>query len=140
MARSHASIELLSSVEDVWRYLAEPYHFSDWWPGVGVVDPDRRGFSPGARWGVRTSDPSLFRRAQAEDILLVTAVEPETRFAFELVRAKVRADLRVTPGEGGRTRAELYVEEPFTLGFARGRRAKDALDRLYDLVQTGAAI
>ena len=37
---------------DVWGFLAEPYHLSDWWPGILGVEPDRRGFAPGARWRV----------------------------------------------------------------------------------------
>jgi uncharacterized protein YndB with AHSA1/START domain len=140
MPTSTASIELIAPVNDVWSYLAEPYHFADWWPGIGTVEPDRRGFATGARWSVRSSEPSLFRRAEAEDTLLVTAVEPTTRFAFELVRAKTRAELVLAPADASRTRAELGIEEPFTLGFSRGRRAQDALDRLYDLVQTGATL
>ena len=32
---------------DVWAFLAEPYHLSDWWPGITGVEPDRRGFAPG---------------------------------------------------------------------------------------------
>ena len=124
----------------MWDYLAEPYHLADWWPGIGTVAPDRRGFATGARWNVRSREPSLLRRAEAEDTLLVTAVEPTTRFAFELVRAKTRAELVLAQAEASLTRAELRIDEPFTLGFARGRRAQDALDRLYDLVQTGAAL
>ena len=140
MPVSQASVELLAPVGDVWRYLSEPYHLADWWPGVGTVEPDRRGLAHGARWSVRTSEASLFHRAEAEDTLLVTTVEPESRFAFELVRAKIRAELTLAPAAGDRTRAELRVHERFSLGFSRGRRAKDALDRLYDLVQTGAAL
>jgi uncharacterized protein YndB with AHSA1/START domain len=138
MAASRASLELLAPVEDVWAYVSEPHHLADWWPGIGAVEADRRGFSAGARWRVRFAEPSLLRRAEAEDTVLVTAVEPSARFAFELVRARVRADLTLRPS-GSRTQAALRVEEPFTLGFSRGRRAMDALDRLYDLVQTGAA-
>ena len=140
MPTSRASIELLAPVDDVWSYLAEPYHLADWWPGIGTIEPDRRGFATGARWSVRSREPSLLRRAEAEDTLLVTAVEPRTRFVFELVRAKTRAELVLAPADASRTRAELRIEEPFTLGFARRRRAQDALDRLYDLVQTGAAL
>ena len=140
MPRSQASIELLAPVEDVWSYLAEPYHLGDWWPGIGTVEPDRRGFATGARWSVRSTEPSLLRRAEAEDTLVVTAVEPRGRFAFELVRAKTRAELVLAQAGAGRTRAGLRIEEPFTLGFVRGRRAQDALERLYDLVQTGAAL
>ena len=140
MPISRASIELLAPPEDVWAYLSQPYHLSDWWPGLGTVEPDRRGFAPGARWRVRTREASLFRKAEAEDTLLVTVVDAQSRFAFEVVRARVRADLMLAPLGSDRTHAELVVEERFSLGFSRGRLAKDALSRLYDLVQTSATL
>ena len=45
-----ASRELLAARDDVWSFIAEPHHFSDWWPGIGGVQPDRRGLAEGARW------------------------------------------------------------------------------------------
>ena len=45
---------------DVWGFLAEPYHLSDWWPGIVGVEPDRRGFAPGARWKVRLQTQGVF--------------------------------------------------------------------------------
>jgi uncharacterized protein YndB with AHSA1/START domain len=139
MAPSTASSVLLASLEDVWSYLAEPYNLADWWPGVAAVEPDRRGFARGARWRVRASEPSLLRRAD-EDTLLVTEVEPASRFAFELVRARTRVTLDLSPAEGKHTLAELRIDEPFSFGFSRGRRAKEALARLHDLLQTGATV
>ena len=53
-----ATRELLASREDVWRFLAEPYHLSDWWPGIVGVEPDRRGFEVGARWRVARREPA----------------------------------------------------------------------------------
>src|SRR5207247_3963813 len=50
MARITNSLEVLAPREDVWTFLAEPYHLADWWPGVRGVQPDRRGLAPGARW------------------------------------------------------------------------------------------
>ena len=136
---SRASLELIAPPEDVWAFVSEPYNLPDWWPGLGSVEPDRRGFAAGARWLVRMREPSLFRSAEAEDTLLVTAAEP-MRFAFELVRARIRAELRLDAAGAGRTNAHLLVEEPFSVAFRRGRRAKDALDLLYDSVQTAAAV
>jgi len=140
MAASTASTVLLASLEDVWSYLAEPYNLADWWPGVAAVEPDRRGFARGARWRVRTSEASLLRRANDDDTLLVTDVEPVSRFAFELVRARTRVMLDLSPAEGNRTQAELRIEEPFSFGFSRGRRAREALTRLHDLLQTGGTV
>ena len=138
MPQSRASLVLLAPLADVWSYVSDPHHLADWWPGLGAVEPDRRGFAAGARWRVRSAEPSLLRRAEADETLLVTVVEPASRFAFELVRARVRVELSLAAAGADRTLAELRVQEPFTLGFSRGRRAKEALDRLYDLVQTAA--
>lgn len=135
-----AAIELLAPPEDVWSYVSEPYNFPDWWPGVATVEPDRRGFATGARWAVRLRDASLLRRPHAEDVLVVHAAEPETRFAFEIVRAKVRGDLLLAPAESNSTRATLRVDEPFRISFTRGQLPKEALARLYARVQTGAAV
>jgi hypothetical protein len=123
----------------VWSFLSEPYHLADWWPGLAAVEPDRRGFSAGARWKVRSREATLFRRADAEDTLLVTAVDPLSRFAFELVRARTRAELTLAPADTRRTRAELAVSAPLLLAFSRNL-PKEALQRLHDLCQTAAAI
>jgi hypothetical protein len=119
----------------VWKFVAEPHHLPDWWPGIRAVEPDRRGFAAGARWGVRTSGSTLFRRAEAADMLVVTAVEEERRFAFELVRARLRVELRLRPGTEGATLAELDVSGPLVGGPPRGL-PRTALDRLHALCQT----
>ena len=54
-----ASRELLASRADVWKFLSEPFNLPDWWPGIGGVQPDRRGFAPGARWQVVGEQPSV---------------------------------------------------------------------------------
>jgi uncharacterized protein YndB with AHSA1/START domain len=136
---ARADRELLAAPRDVWRFLEEPHHLPDWWPGLGTVEPDRRGVSAGARWRVRSREPTLFRRAHAEDTLLVTAAEPEARFAFELVRAKVRAELVLEPAGPDRTAAELRVSGPLLVGFSRAL-PREALARLHDLCQTGSTI
>ncbi len=139
MATARASRELLAAPEDVWSYLAEPYHLSDWWPGIDAVEPDRRGFAAGARWRVRSNEPTLFRRAQAEDTLLVRAADPMSLFAFELVTAKLKIELALEQAGTALTSAELTVSGPFLLGFSKSL-PKDALARLHDLLQTGARI
>ncbi len=139
MPTVRASRELLASPEDVWGYLAEPYHLSDWWPGLATVEPDRRGFAAGARWRIRSNAPTLFRRADAEDTLLVRAAEPISLFAFELVKAKLEVELALEQSGPAVTTAELSVSGPLLFGFSRSL-PKDALDRLHDLLQTGAQI
>ncbi|HEY4620056.1 MAG TPA: SRPBCC family protein [Gaiellaceae bacterium] len=139
MPTSRATRELLASPTEVWRFLAEPRHLADWWPGLAAVEPDRRGVAAGARWRVRSRKATLFRRPAAEDTLLVTAAVPETRLAFEFVQTKVKADLALAAAGPGRTRAELTVTGPLLLGLSRGL-ANDALARLHDLCQTAAAL
>jgi uncharacterized protein YndB with AHSA1/START domain len=139
MPTARAERELLAAPGDVWGFLAEPYHLPDWWPGLGTVTPDRKGLAAGARWSIRSAEPTLFRRAQAEDTLLVTAADREARLAFELVRAKLKAELVLAPAGPGRTAAELTVTAPLLLGFSRGL-PKEALARLHDLCQTGSSI
>ena len=139
MPTVRASRELLATPEDVWRYLAEPYNLSDWWPGIAAVEPDRRGFAAGARWRVRSNEPTLFRRAEAEDTLLVRAADPISLFAFDLVQAKLKVELALEQAGPALTSAELSVTGPFLFGFSRSL-PKDALARLHDLCQAGAGL
>jgi hypothetical protein len=139
MPTSRARRELLAPPMDVWRVLAEPYHLADWWPGLGAIEPDRRGVATGARWRVRSRGATLLRSAESEDMLLVTAADPMQRFAFELVRAKLKVDLEIGPAGPATTEAELTVSGPLVLMLSRGI-AKDALARLHSLCQTAAAI
>ncbi|HSG12342.1 MAG TPA: SRPBCC family protein [Gaiellaceae bacterium] len=139
MAARSASVELLAAPADVWAFLAEPHHLADWWPNVAFVRPDRLGATTGARWTVHTRESTWLRRADTEDTLLVHAAQVEQRFAFELVRAKLRADLTLTEVAPGRTRADLTVSGSLLRGFTRSL-PRDALARLYELVQTAADV
>jgi len=139
VAVARASLELLAPPADVWQFLAEPHHLADWWPGIGAVEPDRRGAAPGARWRVRRRTASLLRNAQAEDTLVVTAADPPRCFGFELVGARLRVQLTLAPVGASRTRAELAVDGPLLLGFSR-KLPKSALTRLHDLCQTASTL
>jgi hypothetical protein len=88
-----AARELLAARSEVWGFLAEPYHLSDWWPGVVGVEPDRRGFAVGARWRiVRRAPRGLLRlperswqgRAHSEK-LVIDEISPGARWAWRLV-------------------------------------------------------
>jgi uncharacterized protein YndB with AHSA1/START domain len=137
--KSQASTELLAPLEDVWSFISEPYNFADWWPGVGGVKPDRRGFAEGARWTLyRGSEPGLFERPNAPRMLVVSAIDPFKRFAFHLSRDRLDADLRVEALGHDHTQAALTIEGPFLLGFRKPVMATHALERLYDLIQTAA--
>jgi uncharacterized protein YndB with AHSA1/START domain len=124
-------------VEDVWAFIAEPRHLADWWPGLGVVEPDRRGFAVGARWQVRRSErPTLLRRAHAPGLVLVREIEPARRFAFHLTAERLDAVLELEPAGPG-TRATLSVAAPLLVGLRRSL-PRDALSRLHALCQTAA--
>jgi uncharacterized protein YndB with AHSA1/START domain len=134
----HAERELLAPRTDVWAFLAEPYNLPDWWPGIGGLQPDRRGLAPGARWQiVGENRPSLFRKPNMSGTLLVLAVEPYERFAFQLTGERLEAELRLSAPQPDRTVAQLAVSGPALVGLKRSMPDK-ALARLHALVQTAA--
>src|SRR4029077_12498427 len=78
LPRYEAERVLLAPIDDVWAFVAEPYHLSDWWPGITGVEPDRRGLAPGARWKVLGPDqPTYFRRPRATGTPLSLAGQPK---------------------------------------------------------------
>ena len=138
MPTYHAERELLAPRTDVWAFLAEPYNLPDWWPGIGGLQPDRRGLAPGARWQiVGENRPSLFRKPNMSGTLLVLAVEPYERFAFQLTGERLEAELRLSAPRPDRTVARLTVSGPALVGLKRSMPEK-ALARLHALVQTAA--
>ena len=137
MPRYAADRTLLAPIDDVWAFLAEPYNLADWWPGVSGVEPDRRGLAPGARWRVISPNtPSFLRRPQASGALLILDVVPMERIVFQLTGDRIEAELSLRAVDERRTEASLVVDGPFLIGLRR-RYPAQALDRLYDLVQTG---
>jgi uncharacterized protein YndB with AHSA1/START domain len=130
-----ASLDLLASRADVWGFLAEPYHLTDWWPGLTGVEPDRRGFAPGARWKaiVRARNVLLGSRPK-ETLLLVREVDPYERFAFHVLATKLDVEVRLATVGEDRTRV--------TVATSRGPASlpRTAVKRLYDLVQTAAGL
>jgi len=138
--RATASRELLAPVGDVWRFLAEPYHLADWWPGISGVEPDRRGLAAGARWRVvGSARAGLLRRPRAEQLLLVRAVEPRRLVAWHLTGDRLDAVVRLEPLGPDRTLATVTVEAALVAG-ARRTLARRAVGRLYDLCQTAASL
>jgi uncharacterized protein YndB with AHSA1/START domain len=140
MPRASATRELLASRDDVWAFIAEPHHFSDWWPGIAGVRPDRRGLAEGARWEVHGFDqPTLLRRSTSSGMLLVRAVNRPERFAWTMTGDHVDADLRLEEGGPERTLATLVVEAPWLYGLSR-TLPRRALGRLHALYQTAAEL
>lgn len=129
---AEATLELLASREDVWAFLAEPFHLSDWWPGITGVEPDRRGFAPGARWKVLATKRNVFVGLRAtETMLLIREIDPYERWSWHLLNPKTDVEIRLRSVAEGRTSV--------TVSTNRGS-ASAALKRLYDLVQTAATL
>jgi uncharacterized protein YndB with AHSA1/START domain len=138
MPAFQATRELLAPRSDVWAFLSEPHNLPDWWPGIGGLQPDRRGFAPGARWHVIGENrPSLFRKPNMSGTLVVLAVDRFERFAFQLTGERLDVDLRLSEPGPNRTLARLEVSGPALVGLRRSLPAK-ALTRLHALVQTAA--
>jgi len=136
-----AARELLAPREDVWAFLAEPNHLSDWWPGIHGVQPDRRGLAPGARWQIRGVGRPTYvvgRRPDVAGTLIFLEVKRPEFVAWQFVDGRIDVELRLTEAGANRTRAELTVGAPFLSGFRRSLPHK-ALTRLHVLCQTGAA-
>ena len=138
MLRAKAERELLAPREDVWRFLAEPRHLSDWWPGVAAVEPDRRALAAGARWTLRRSEPGLLRKADTPLTLVVREVDRPRRFAFHLAGERLEVVLELE-ARAERTLARLSVEGPLMLAFRRSL-PRIALERLHALVQTAVTL
>jgi uncharacterized protein YndB with AHSA1/START domain len=142
MARISDSLELLAPREDVWKFLAEPYHLADWWPGVRGVQPDRRGLAPGARWllnaGPQTGGlvGAFLRRPETTQTLVVLDVREGQRARFLFTTDGVEAEISLEPAAESHTRATLVVDGPWS----RVNRSlpRRALSRLYALCQTAA--
>jgi uncharacterized protein YndB with AHSA1/START domain len=138
--RYDAARELLASREDVWSFLAEPHNLPDWWPGIRGVKPDRRGLAPGARWQVHgLAAPSLIRRPDVTGTMVVLEVERPRRVAWMFAAERLSVELRLDATAEDRTRATLTVEGPWLVGLRRSL-PRQALNRLYALCQTGAAL
>ena len=140
MPRYAADRVLLAPLDDVWAFLAEPYNLADWWPGVSGVEPDRRGLAAGARWKVvGPNQPSYFRRPQATGTLVVIAVQPRERLAFQLTGDHLDAELTMRALDESRTEVSLVVDGPFLIGLRRGF-PRLALERLHSLLRMGEEV
>jgi uncharacterized protein YndB with AHSA1/START domain len=127
-----ATRELLARRADVWAFLAEPYHLPDWWPGITGVEPDRRGFAPGARWKVlATKRNVLAGRRPVETTLLVREIHDYERWTWHLLEPKTDVEITLRTVDTDRTAV--------TVATSRGS-AQAAVNRLYDLVQTAATL
>jgi hypothetical protein len=127
-----ASSELLASREEVWAFLAEPYHLADWWPGITGVEPDVRGFAPGARWKVHATKQNIFTgRRSVESMLIVRDIDLYERWSWHLLAPKTEAEVRLHALAPDRTLVTVATDGP---------KPALAVRRLYDLLQTAATM
>jgi uncharacterized protein YndB with AHSA1/START domain len=134
-----AERELLAARAEIWAFLAEPFHLSDWWPGISGVQPDRRGFAPGARWqvrGTRWTNPLTGRRPM-EQLLVIRAIDLYERWAWHLVQDGLDVEVRLRAAAPDRTVVAVTVEGRWLLG-VRQSLPRKAVERLHALVQTAA--
>lgn len=135
-----ATRELRAPRTDVWAFLVEPTHLSDWWPGIRAVEPDRRGLAPGARWRTLSRgrpSPFVGSKVDVAGMLVVLEVRPTEFVAWQFVDTRLDVELKLTEASADRTRAELTISAPFFGGLRRSLPHK-ALTRLYSLCETGA--
>jgi uncharacterized protein YndB with AHSA1/START domain len=141
--KAEAVRELDATRADVWGFLAEPHHLSDWWPEITSVRPDRRGLASGARWEVvGPSKPTLFRKAYASGMLLVREVEPFRRASWYLTAERLTCTIELEAIDDEHTRARVTVEGAWRPeAFGRPRALpRQALARLHALCQTAASL
>ncbi len=129
---SQATLELLAPRADVWAFLAEPYHLADWWPGITGVEPDRRGFAPGARWKVLATKRNILSGPRpTETMLLIREIDPYERWSWHLLNPKTEVEIRLRSVGEARTAVTVTTN--------RGSAVR-AVKRLYDLVRTAATL
>jgi uncharacterized protein YndB with AHSA1/START domain len=131
-----ATRTLLAPRADVWAFVSEPHHMADWWPGIGGVTPDRRGFAPGARWAISGDvKPSLMRKAYHSGALVIRQVRPPHLAAWHLTAERFDVQLSLEEDGADATLATLTITGPF-MGALRRHLPARALGRLFDLCQT----
>jgi uncharacterized protein YndB with AHSA1/START domain len=139
MPTVQSSRELLAARADVWAFIADPFNLPRWWPRVAGVQPDRRGLAPGARWRVQgQNQPTFLRRPEAVGTLLVEDVRAPERIVFHLTGDRLEVELELEATSADRTMATVRVRGPWLVGLSRSL-PRQALTRLYSLLQTGAA-
>lgn len=141
--RAEAAHEILAARPEVWAFLAEPYHFADWWPTVSAVRPDKRGFAAGARWEtVGPTSPTMFRKGGATGLAILRVVELHERVVWHLTADRLDVEVRLGPAAPEWTMVTVAVEgrwRPEAMGRPRAL-PKIAVRRLYELVQTAASL
>jgi hypothetical protein len=140
VTRGEAARELLAPRADVWAFLAEPHQLADWWPRIRGVQPDRRGFAPGARWQVFSLErlPLMgWREPKRATTLVLGDVEPLERWTWHLT-GELPLDVEIHLSAAGPDRTHVAIAVSASLLAGPKKLARTAVDRLYDLCQTAA--
>jgi len=144
MSKVAASQVLLAPRKDVWKFVAEPYHFSDWWPGAHGVRPDRQGLAPGARWEV-TMRPqgrgifgSFLGGPNTTRMLQILEVRTNEFVRFMFTEDQLEAELLLEPNDDGNTQATLTVDGSWLR--LNASLPRSALSKLHALCQTAAEV
>ncbi len=144
MSKVAATRELLAPPEDVWKFLAEPYHLADWWPGVHGVRPDRRGLAPGARWEVTLRPQgrgflgSFLGGPNTTRMLMILEVRTNELVRFMFTEDHMEAELVLEPRGDDQTQATLTVDGAWLR--LNASLPRSALNRLHALCQTAAEL
>ncbi len=144
MSKVAATRELLAPREDVWKFLAEPHHLSDWWPGVHGVRPDRRGLAPGARWEVTVRPQgrgflgSFLGGPSTTRMLMILEVRTNELVRFLFTEDHMEAELVLEPMGDDQTQATLTVDGAWLR--LNASLPRSALNRLHALCQTAAEL
>ena len=109
-------------------------------PGIGGLQPDRRGLAPGARWQIVGDEPSV-ALPQAEHDAGRCSSWPSSRTSGSRSSSPAsgsRPTCACRAPRPDRTLARLTVAGPALVGLKRARCPTRALARLHALVQTAA--
>lgn len=144
MSKVAATQELLAPPGDVWKFLAEPNHLSDWWPGVHGVRPDRRGLAPGARWEVTVRPQgrgilgSFLGGPKTTRMLMILEVRTNELVRFMFTEDHLEAELVLEPSGEEHTQATLTVDGSWLR--LNASLPRSALSKLHALCQTAAEL
>ena len=143
MSKVAATRELLAPREDVWKFLAEPHHLSDWWPGATAFARPAWARAR-ARWEVTLRPQgrgflgSFLGGPNTTRMLMILEVRPNELVRFMFTEDHMEAELVLEPMGDGQTQATLTVDGAWLR--LNASLPRSALNRLHALCQTAAEL